>query len=477
MAEVCVFYDGNDRKAVRELVKLIERHYSVWWDQKAAAGLWPEQVESALSDALVTVVVWSKSSVKNEIVRAEASLAIRRKKPLLMLRIEEVEVPLQFSQRSSTDVYSFGSAKECPELQEFLQKIDQAIKPSDPGARPESLLLGSKQLRLPAFFRSVSSFETQIPPYACLEILELHETDLVLTSAYDLIDIRPKARSFEIIRRMQARGAVVVMDSGNYEAYRRKDFESEENPEGWGHEKYAKAIKEAPFDLAFCFDNFKTGSKPKSVVSDVISRTRRDQDLSAAGVICPIVHAPTERDGKRVASHLPEIMYEVCRELRPPVIAVPERELGEGILERARSVHEIRKALRSLPWYQPVHLLGTGNLWSIALLSRAGADLFDGLEWCRTVASDENGQLFHFQHYDLFRYQARLAASDVTRKSVDNATIPYAVKVAFHNLEVINNWMRRLQTYSERGPANTFLAQKLGEQFSDLRDGLPEIFG
>lgn len=43
------------------------------------------------------------------------------------------------------------------------------------------------------------------------------------------------------------------------------------------------------------------------------------------------------------------------------MIAVPERELGDGIVARARAVHEIRRSLDSLGFYQPLHLLGCGN--------------------------------------------------------------------------------------------------------------------
>jgi queuine/archaeosine tRNA-ribosyltransferase len=478
MADICVFYAGEDRKAVKGLVATLEKRFSVWWDRKVGDGVWSAHVEAELAKAKVAIVVWSQASIQKEIVLAEAARTIRRKKPLLMLRLEPVEVPLQFSQRSTVDAFGWDGIQPSDAIDELISKVEGIVAGSSESRsnRPMTMLLAGKNVQLPGFLRSVSSFETQIPPYACLEILDLHETDLVLMSAYDMHSIRPKRKALGLLSSMSSRGSLVVMDSGNYEAYRRKDFADGDNPDGWSREKYVTAVKSIPFDMAFCFDNFRTGARPEVVINDVVEATRRDQAIRPKKTICPIVHAPTDRGGRRRHEMLPEIIAAVSVELKPAVIAVPERELGDGILERARSVYEIRRQLRKLNSYQPLHLLGTGNPWSIAVLSCAGADLFDGLEWCRTTASDESGELFHFQHYDLFRYQARLAGSDVTRKSVDNARIPFVAKVAFHNLEVINNWMKKLQEYSAKGSAKTFLAQRLGRQFDDLREQLPEIF-
>jgi len=85
-----------------------------------------------------------------------------------------------------------------------------------------------------------------------------------------------------------------------------------------------------------------------------------------------------------------------------PFIAVPERELGEGICKKADTVIKIREKLNTIGRYQPIHILGTGNPLSILILAAAGADLFDGLEWCRTVADRDTGFLFHHQQFEFF---------------------------------------------------------------------------
>jgi len=468
MSDVCVFYASEDRKVVALLVKLLEKRMTVWWDRRIDEGQWEKHVTQELRIAKLAIVVWSSVSIEKEIVLAEARRAIKRTKPLLMLRIEDVELPLQVAERTCIDAFGWDGKNANDGVQELIEKAERIIDPRperSPLSRPSRIEILGKEILLPGFFRSVSSFETQVPPLACLELLDWHEAKLVLVSAYDMILADNRSAIYDVIRKMQKRGAFVIMDSGNYEAYRNHDFKTKSNKKGWSREKFASAITRVPFDFAFGFDDFKTGDDATKVVADVIRRTRLDHDLDRTKLFCPIVHAPTSEEGVRLSDKLPEIVYGVAKELRPHVVAVPERELGNGLIERAKAVRAIRTALDELSWYQPLHLLGTGNPWSIAVLSAAGADLFDGLEWCRTVASDENGVLYHFQHYDLFRYQARVAKSSATKLSVDNKKVPYAARVALHNLEVFNNWMEKVQNHIRDGTAKTFLAQTLGKQF------------
>ena len=117
------------------------------------------------------------------------------------------------------------------------------------------------------------------------------------------------------------------------------------------------------------------------------------------------------------------------------MVAIPERELGDGIIERVRTVRDIRRALNGLGKYYPLHLLGTGNPITMIALAAAGADCFDGLEWCRTVVDYEHLTLFHFQHFDFFRelYSTRLQLE--IRKIIEDREATYPAQVASYNLD------------------------------------------
>jgi queuine/archaeosine tRNA-ribosyltransferase len=176
---------------------------------------------------------------------------------------------------------------------------------------------------------------------------------------------------------------------------------------------------------------------------------------------------------------LPQLMQDICRELHPELIAVPERELGEGLFARARTVHKIRQSLNALGFYQPLHLLGTGNPISIAVYASVGADTFDGLEWCRTAMDAETGRLYHLQQYDLFSWQTEYATSPIAREAVTSAALAYPAKVVFHNLDAFSTWMTELREHANTGKIDRFLAARLPNATSNLRalsTAVPEVF-
>lgn len=137
-----------------------------------------------------------------------------------------------------------------------------------------------------------------------------------------------------------------------------------------------------------------------------------------------------------------------AEQLYPVLLAVPERTLGEGIVERTRTVRKIREALNALEVYCPLHLLGTGNPLSIIAYALAGADSFDGLEWCQTVVDHETGRLSHFQQWDLFRHQTEWG---------QNNTLPYIQSVLMHNLDFYERLMADLHEAVRDDGGDVFL--------------------
>ena len=100
--------------------------------------------------------------------------------------------------------------------------------------------------------------------------------------------------------------------------------------------------------------------------------------------------------------------------------------------------------------YCPLHLLGTGNPLSIIAYAMAGADSFDGLEWCQTVVDHETGKLFHFQQWDLFCHQTEWG---------QNNALPYIQSVLMHNLDFYARFMADLHDAVRDDGAIEFLRQ------------------
>ncbi|MDH4188312.1 MAG: hypothetical protein OEV08_15085, partial [Nitrospira sp.] len=123
---------------------------------------------------------------------------------------------------------------------------------------------------------------------------------------------------------------------------------------------------------------------------------------------------------------------------------------------------DIRKALNTLGKYYPLHLLGTGNPISIIALASAGADSFDGLEWCRTVTDYDRGHLFHFQQFDCFSdfclYRIR---DQKIRRIVQNTQNPYAIRTLSYNVDFFNDWMQSMRNKIHSGLAEDLLKDKI----------------
>lgn len=343
--------------------------------------------------------------------------------------------------------------------------------------RPESISVNGISVPLPMFVRSVSSFESQLAPDAALEALTLiPNNDPFLISAFDFYladdagkeERKAHEEKLQLIKQLQERGCFILMDSGNYEASR-TGFNHQ-----WTEEKYVKALSEIPYTCAFSFDNLYPSVNIQENAQDAVERVRKTKNE----FVLPIVHAPAHQDA-RDSEKIPDILFEVAKLSRPHMIAVPERELGSGIIERVHMVRRIRNRLNELGYYQPVHILGTGNPVSTVLLSHAGADSFDGLEWCRTAVDRETGLLFHHQQYDFFRYQTKtMARFETVREAESDEEISLMLKMALHNLDFIHDWMEELRDNLRENRIGEMLSFYLPEHVSnEINNNLRDMLG
>lgn len=313
---------------------------------------------------------------------------------------------------------------------------DISISPNKDQIVTRELRMEGGRLKLPTMFPSVSSHETQLTPLDAIKVLSLFGARLALISAYDLSPARRQTGIIAAISELHEQGCFIVVDSGNYEASRSGDS-------SWKPSNLGSALAEVPHEWLFCFDVLRPSLDRENAVKEIVAAVEREQKITRARVL-PIIHAPPLSNGYELKD-VPWIAREIADRIRPPLIAIPERELGAGLVARARTVSRIREELDRLPFYQPLHLLGTGNPWSLTVLAAAGADSFDGLEWCRMTIDRESGQLNHFHNFDFYMYQARLATSHVVTSALTNDDVAFSGKVAFHNLDYYLELVDRLR--------------------------------
>jgi queuine/archaeosine tRNA-ribosyltransferase len=285
--------------------------------------------------------------------------------------------------------------------------------------RPTNIHLGGVDLALPAFFPSVSSIKTNLSPFDYVQLLASTGMPQFLVSAYDLANCPEQEAMTATIDAALRERTIILLDSGNYESYWMRDLE-------WTKTRFHEVLKAHRWPIAFSFDLIcKLGTSAEHCAKKIADSCLEDQGCQQECALLPIIHG--------LSDDLPSLCGIVASFLNPLVIAVPERELGDGILARIATVRQIRRHLNRLGAYYPLHLLGTGNPYSMLLYTAAGADMFDGLEWCQTVADPKSAHLFHFQ-------QRELLADQLVFGEVQG----YSETTLVHNLFFYSTWMRQL---------------------------------
>jgi TIR domain len=114
MSDIFISYSREDSPFVEALMlALIEYGWSVWADKSGMAEGRPfdEQIEDAIVESTVTLVIWSPSSVKSRWVRAEAAFALGRDK-LLPVIIRSADPPLQFLHIHGADLTDWSQESD-----------------------------------------------------------------------------------------------------------------------------------------------------------------------------------------------------------------------------------------------------------------------------------------------------------------------------------------------------------------------------
>ena len=452
MADVCIIYTRADASPLPfALEKLLSPDYSVWWDRKINCGDYRKAILHQLRIAGCVVPIWSPSAHDSMMVE-EAEYARELGAPLLPIITHPGKAPLGFGRDHMTEAIGWAGELNHPAVLAHVKKIGLEVKQRRGSKERITNLVLGKTLKPPAFFFSLSSYETKISPDQGIRALDVLNVKSVLVSAQDIANSLAQSKIIKHLKRIRNSNGVILLDSGNYEEGRISKLRQKKNgfasslPSKWSIDEYYNALKATPHDMAFCFDSIEPPPNDiNKVVARAVKAVKRDQKHSTSPIL-PIIHLPYDRNGVVAKQFAPEATLRVAKSLEVPIIGIPERELGDGIKERIGTMRQIRSALNDLCYYQPVHVLGTGDPISIALLAAAGADSFDGLEWCRFVLDADKARLYPIQNYDFFRWQDKLSKfkPDSSEDDSEGTALTWLGQLAVHNIEFYSTWMTLL---------------------------------
>jgi len=283
----------------------------------------------------------------------------------------------------------------------------------------------------PIFYPSVSSVaKNRLTALEHIEILCALNHPNFLISAYDIFHFDDSEQKIfkELYQNMIQNDTDLIIDSGMYERVWARD-------NSWSFKNYKKTIKDMKYNFVFNFDEY---INPKDIPFEEIVKSIKSSKIVR---LSPVLHTNKITD-------LPNLCLKVAKLNEVEVIAIPERELGNGIIEGINTILKIRQKLSTLEKCTKIHLLGTGNPLSLLLYSAFGVDSFDGLDWCQTVVDYESATLHHSLQLDFYAHQSKLGGMN---------EISYNTRVLAHNLEFYLLWMNEINKEIENNSIQDML--------------------
>jgi hypothetical protein len=151
MADVFLSYAKENRSQAKLVASLLEScGWSVFWDHRIKGRAeWRTVLESELDNAAAVVVLWSRASVESLWVKAEAERGQTR---LVSVRIDEVDLPIPFSQLQAINLVGWRGGR-VDDIDKFVDTVAETLHkpPPHPAVVPSSprkkwLIAGSAAL-------------------------------------------------------------------------------------------------------------------------------------------------------------------------------------------------------------------------------------------------------------------------------------------------------------------------------------------
>lgn len=161
MSQIFISYSSEDKSLVSQLAGMLkQKGWSVWWDRQIPVGQdYNTVIENELKQAKCVLVIWTLRSIASQYVKAEAGEALRKKK-LVPIVMEPLEVPLAFRNIESAMLMDWDGEEDHPELQILFNSIKNILEPNEGNLpseeeRPESY---EKRKKRKALIKLVGSF-------------------------------------------------------------------------------------------------------------------------------------------------------------------------------------------------------------------------------------------------------------------------------------------------------------------------------
>lgn len=204
---------------------------------------------------------------------------------------------------------------------------------------------------------------------------DLYET--ILLSAYDFKYFFPKPEKIPI------HAQFTFVDSGGYETLDDYDFsEAYKYPvliKEWNQDLYKSFLDSWPDRFPAVFVSYDHGNERKIPLIKQINRAEK-LFKNYPSQLHNFLIKPSK---KGTGLSTDEVIDHISLLKSFHIIGLTEKELGDSIMERMKTIQTIRKALDNVNNTAPIHVFGSLDPVTSILYFLAGAEIFDGLTWLR----------------------------------------------------------------------------------------------
>ncbi|MDG6998194.1 MAG: hypothetical protein JRN15_03670 [Nitrososphaerota archaeon] len=312
-------------------------------------------------------------------------------------------------------------------------------------ARSLVITKGKKVLSTPTYFPAISGCGTKFTVEFLFNTILRSSFPRVLVSAYDFSTMEPKNLNKHIgeISNSYRNGVFVFLDSGLFESFWAND-------KTWSFNLYKKFVKKVDSDFYSSFDHLPDHTKPNSdFLSTTLARISDSMSVVPASYCLPIIHGSKPTDVIRNAVQVTKRFQK-----ETSIIAVPERDCGATLSERARTILKLSKSIRKKDDSKALHILGCGNPVSIALYTYCGADSFDSLDWCSLALERNELKLADLSQLEMFNCNCAACAKDIKNP---------IHRVLLHNLLFYQDFGLKLQEMIRHNTLKDFIQAFVGQ--------------
>ena len=304
--------------------------------------------------------------------------------------------------------------------------ITDIMYKSDGKSRITATSIDSKSLVTPTYFPAISSFGVKHRVDSLFNLLVEYSYPRLLISAYDIHSMEnSKKRDLSNRIKEYMKQSFVFIDSGRFESWWYKDSE-------WSFELYRKTVESMEYDFYTSLDVFPSfETRSKGYINTVVNSIESSRTISSSPGFIAVFHGSTPIE---LVSTI-EKSLEKVKDL-PGIIAIPERDCGINIVDKAKTISKVRRVLDKYDDGLLLHILGCGHPKSLALFSYCGADMFDSLDWINSVVDIERFNLTDISYLDFI---------DCNCKFCKEESMIYIERVLLHNLLFYQNFMKSLR--------------------------------